>query len=87
MMNEEGKHLLFFMEGYDHGMKLYRTTITILSEYDPSFKVEAEELVSAAMSGDCYLEGQGTVEIDSDTLEGEGVKEFFGCLPDEEIET
>ena len=68
-------------------MKLYKTTITIYSEYDPTYyKVEAEYLVRDAMSGDCYLEGQETVEIDSEALEGEGIKEFFGCLPDEVVE-
>lgn len=64
-------------------MKLYRTTITILSDYNPDLRIEAEDLVRSAMSGDAYLEGQSTVEIESDTLEGEGVKEFFGCLPEE----
>ena len=66
-------------------MKLYKTTITILSEYNPHMGVEPDDLVRDAMSGDAYLYGETTEEIDSNDLDGEGVKEFFGCLEPDDI--
>lgn len=67
-------------------MKLYKTTIVVLSDYDPTNLLEVEDLISEAVNGDNYLYSRMAEEIDSDNLAGEGVKEFFGCLPDEEIE-
>ena len=64
-------------------MKLYKTTIEIVSEYDPTFKIEIDELARDAMSGDSYCIKQESEEIDSNILE-EGVKEFFNCVDIEE---
>lgn len=63
-------------------MKLFKTTIVILSEYDPTFTIEIDDLARDARQGESYCLSSDTVEIDSGTLEGEGVKEFFGCLPE-----
>jgi len=60
-------------------MKLYKTTIVILSEYDPTNQVEIDDLARDAMEGESYCYGQETVEIDCNDLDGEGVKEFFNC--------
>lgn len=67
-------------------MKLYKTTIIVLSDYDPTYEIEVEDLVAGAVRGDSYLYSSESEEIDSDSedLRGEGVLEFFGCLNDEE---
>lgn len=61
-------------------MKLYKTTIVVLSDYDPTNLLEVEDLVSGAVDGDSYLYSSVAEEVDSDDLVGEGIKEFFGCL-------
>lgn len=68
-------------------MKLYKTTIVILSDYDPTFKVGLEDLARDAMSGESYCVDQETEEVDSKDF-GEGVQEFFccgGCWNEEQI--
>lgn len=62
---------------------LYQTTIVIISEYDPTFRVEIDDLARDAMAGESYCYGQETVEITCDKLEGEGVREFFQCEEEE----
>lgn len=67
-------------------MKLYKTTIVVLSDYDPTYVIEVEDLVAGAVHGDHYLYSSESEEIDSDSEElgGEGVLEFFGCLNEED---
>ena len=43
--------------------KLYKTTVVIWSEYDPSFKVEIDELARDAIQGESYCSTQNTEEI------------------------
>jgi hypothetical protein len=63
---------------------MYQTTIVILSDFIPGeTRLSAEELCRNAMNGDSYMFSTETVAIDSDTLEGEGLREFFS-LDDEE---
>ena len=57
-------------------MKLYKTTITILTDYDPA-GCEITDLARNADCGDAYCYGQETTLIDANDLDGEGVKEFF----------
>lgn len=65
-------------------MKLYKTTITILSDYNPA-GFGLETLTRDACVGDAYCYGQETDLIDANDLDGEGVKEFFGCLEPDDI--
>ena len=64
-------------------MKFYKTIIEIVSDYDPTFKEEIDELAREAMIGESYCIKRETEEINSDILE-EGIKEFFNCVDTEE---
>ena len=61
-------------------MRLYKTTIEILSDYDPS-ETELSDLARDAECGDSYCLGQTTVQVDSTTLDP-SVREFFEPLED-----
>lgn len=43
---------------------LYKTTIVIWSEYDPTDEVELEDLARAATSGDAYCSKQESVKVE-----------------------
>jgi hypothetical protein len=59
--------------------KLYKTTIIIWSEYDPTFKIEVDELARDAMSGESYCSKQDTEEIEDPTKDPDwDGTEFFG---------
>ena len=58
---------------------LFKTTIVIISEYDPTYSVEIDELARDAMQGESYCVEQSTVQISCADLEGEGVRAFFQC--------
>lgn len=60
--------------------KLFKTTVVILSEYDPTNLIELADLARDADSGESYCLSQSTEEINCEDLEGEGVKEFFSCM-------
>lgn len=63
---------------------MYQTTIVILSDFNPDESLlGAEELCRDAINGGSYMLSTETVAIDPDTLEGEGLREFFS-LDDEE---
>ena len=62
--------------------KLYKTTVTIWSRYDPTDKYELDDLATEAMSGEFYCAGMNSelvvdVEDFPDT-------EFFGVEGDDE---
>ena len=63
-------------------MKLYKTTIEILTDYNPCF-LPIEQLARDATFGDAYCVGQNVADVDSSEY-GEAVEEFFGCLPEDE---
>ena len=56
--------------------KLYKTTIVIISDYDPSFKVKIDDLARDAMCGESYCTEQETVEVEAAELD-DAVQEFF----------
>ena len=56
--------------------KLFKTTIVIISNYDPTYQVEIDELARDAMSGESYCTEQATVEVEAEDLD-ECVQEFF----------
>ena len=65
-------------------MKLFKTTIVIWSEYDPTGAVELEDLAREAQRGDAYCSKQESVfveEAESDP-DWDGT-EFFFTVPDE----
>lgn len=64
-------------------MKLYKTTIVILSEYDPT-GIGPADLARDAEQGDSYCYSITKVAVNCTDLEGEGVKEFFNCLEKED---
>lgn len=65
-------------------MKLFKTTIVILSEYNPDVVgLSYDDLVTDAMEGESYYLGSTVEEINCEDLEGEGVQEFFNCLGEE----
>lgn len=57
--------------------KIFKTTIVILSEYDPTCQVEIDDLARDAMVGESYCCSQNTVEVELDNLE-QSIREFFG---------
>lgn len=64
--------------------KLFKTTIVIVSEYDPTCSVEIDELARDAMQGESYCIEQSTVSISCAELDGDGVREFFRCDGEDE---
>ena len=54
--------------------KLYKTTITIWTDYDPDF-LEIHELAHEAISGDAYCDSQNTEIVTNASLFPE--TEFF----------
>ena len=44
--------------------KLYKTTVVLWSEYDPSNQVELEDLARDATSGEAYCSKQCTILIE-----------------------
>lgn len=68
-------------------MELYKTTLVILSEYDPSSELNTmTDLVRDADTGDAYCYSCATEQIDCEDLDGEGVKEFFNCLGEDDAQ-
>ena len=65
--------------------KLYKTTIVIISNYDPTYRVEIDELARDAISGESYCTEQATVEVEAEDLD-ECVQEFFNIGQEEEDE-
>ena len=62
--------------------KLYKTTIVIISDYDPTYRVEIDELARDAISGESYCTEQSTEEVDASSLDS-CVLEFFNVSEDE----
>jgi hypothetical protein len=61
-------------------MRLFKTTIVIWSEYNPSGTVELEDLAREARSGDAYCSKQKTVSVDNVTKDSDwDGTEFFGA--------
>ena len=61
--------------------KLYKTTIVIISDYDPTYLVEIEK-IQHAISGDSYCTEHYTEEVDASSLDS-CVLEFFNVSEDE----
>ena len=59
--------------------KLYKTTIVIISDYDPTYWVEIDELARDAVSGESYCTEQYTEEVDASSLDS-CVLEFFNII-------
>lgn len=59
--------------------KLYKTTIVIISDYDPTYAVEIDDLARDAISGESYCTEQTTEAVDASTLDA-CVQEFFNLL-------
>ena len=59
--------------------KLYKTTIVIISGYNPEFAVEIDALARDAMYGESYCTEQTTVEVEAEDLD-ECVQEFFNVV-------
>ena len=64
-------------------MKLYKTVITIISDYNPAYH-SIEDLARDAECGDSFCYDSTTTQIDSSELEGDGIQEFFGINQDED---
>lgn len=66
-------------------MKLYKTTIIIWTDDDPTDKVELEDLAREATSGAAYCSSMETVAVDDPEADPnwDGT-EFFGVLSDEQ---
>ncbi len=62
--------------------KLYKTTIVIISDYDPTYLMEIDELARDAVSGESYCTEQSTEEVDAYSLDS-CVLEFFNVSEDE----
>lgn len=62
--------------------RLYETTVVIITDYDPTFQVEIDELARDAMYGEAYCTSQSTKAVDAYELES-CVQEFFNCGSDE----
>lgn len=63
--------------------KLYKTTIVIWSEYNPTFQVEIDELARDAVSGESYCSSAETVLVADVTKDPDwDDTEFFG-VPDD----
>lgn len=57
---------------------LYKTTIEILSDYNPDIiGMSVEDMARDAMNGDSYLFSVTHVSINPDDLDGDGLREFF----------
>lgn len=66
---------------------LWKTTIVIWSDYDPSGRMELEDLARQATSGDAYCSLQETVYVyDPDEDDNPPSDEFFFGSDDEEEE-
>ena len=63
--------------------KLYKTTIVIISDYDPTYRVEIDELARDAVSGESYCTEQSTEEVDASSLDS-CVLEFFNIGQEED---
>lgn len=61
--------------------KLFKTTIVIWSEFDPTFKLELNELAQEAMNGNAYCSRMEAVAINDPTNDPDwDGTEFFGDL-------
>ena len=63
--------------------KLWKTTIEIVTDYDPTNTLEIEDLAREATSGEAYCIRQTTEPIYPSNLE-DGCREFFNCNEDAE---
>ena len=63
-------------------MKLYKTTIVVLTDYSPDH-LPADDLVREAMNGDAFPYEKYTEEVESTDM-GEHVQDFFGTCDSEE---
>lgn len=58
--------------------KLYKTTIVIWSEYDPTNNIEIDDLARDAMSGESYCSKQKSEYVDPRTDPDWDGTDFFG---------
>ena len=63
--------------------KLYKTTIVIISDYAPTYRVGIDDLARDAVSGESYCTEQSTEEVDASSLDS-CVLEFFNVSEDED---
>jgi hypothetical protein len=67
--------------------KLWRTTIVILSDYNPT-QSDLEELAHSAISGDAYLYSMDNEAFDPDqegnSMDEDSIREFFNLDPEED---
>lgn len=61
-------------------MKLFKTTIIIWSEYDPTGIQEIDSLAREAIQGDAYCSFQETIETDPEADANPPDLEFFNLL-------
>jgi hypothetical protein len=66
---------------------LYKTTIIIWSEYDPSATMEIDDIAREAMDGDSYCSKQDTVRVDDPSKDDNAPDMgFFGDDEDDDEE-
>lgn len=66
--------------------QLYKTTIVILSDYDPTNRVEIDVLAQEAMYGAAYCIEKSTVPAATEDIDS-GVRDFFNMDEDGDEDT
>lgn len=64
--------------------RLYKTTIVIWSETDPSGTMEIDEIASEAIDGQFYCSKQRTIRVDEPTTDPDWDQTSFFDKPDDE---